>query len=361
MQLLPALNQGGVERGTLDIARALVEAGHDSIVVSAGGRLVEQLEAEGSAHLALDIGRKSFATFFKASALARLILQHRPDIVHVRSRLPAWVLRLALKRIPVFERPKVVSTLHGLNSVSKYSEVMTVADRIIAVSETCLNYWRSNYPNWDSANAVVIPRGIDVGQFNPLDPDIRAAVRLELGLEENSIGLLLPGRITRIKGHLALVEVLAQCVERGLPVKAFIVGEGKPGSGYIDEIKQRASELGVEQHLVWLGHRSDMQQIYAAVDVTLNLTSTGMESFGRTPVESIACGTPVVAWDWGAVGETMRNLCPEGLVKVGDIDSTVNKSMAAKHFSLQPVELSGYTLSEMIKATLATYQELLRR
>ena len=360
MQLLPALNQGGVERGTLDIGRALVEAGHDSLVVSAGGRLVEQLEAEGSTHLRLDTGRKSLATFFKAVALARLIRQHRPDIVHVRSRLPAWVLRLALKRIPIFERPKVVSTLHGLNSVSKYSEIMTVADRVIAVSKTCLDYWRSNYPKWDAANAVVIPRGIDVGQFKPLDQDARAAVRLELGLEENTIGLLLPGRITRIKGHLALIDVLAKCIERGLSVKAFIVGEGKPGSGYIDEIKQRASELGVERHLEWLGHRGDMQQIYAAVDVTLNLTSTGMESFGRTPVESIACGTPVVAWDWGAVGETMRNLCPEGLVKVGDIDSTVNKSMAAKQFSIQPVELSGYTLSEMIKATLATYQELLR-
>ena len=358
MQLLPALNQGGVERGTLDIARALVEAGHDSIVVSAGGRLVEQLEAEGSTHLALDIGRKSLATFFKAFALARLIRQHRPDIVHVRSRLPAWVLRLALKRIPVFERPKVVSTLHGLNSVSQYSEVMTVADRVIAVSETCLNYWRSNYPKWDSANAVVIPRGIDVGQFKPLDPDIRAAVRLELGLEENTIGLLLPGRITRIKGHLALIEVLAKCIERGLSVKAFIVGEGKPGSGYIDEIKQRASELGVERQLVWLGHRGDMQQIYAAVDVTLNLTSTGMESFGRTPVESIACGTPVVAWDWGAVGETMRVLCPDGLVAVGDIDRTVYCIQQRDEIRVASAERAGFTLEKMADSTLKTYKEL---
>ena len=358
MQLLPALNQGGVERGTLDMARALVEGGHHSIVVSAGGRLVEQLEAEGSTHLALDIGRKSLATFFKAFALARMIRQHRPDIVHVRSRLPAWVLRLALKRIPMSEHPKVVSTLHGLNSISKYSEVMTVADRVIAVSETCLNYWRSNYPKWDSTNAVVIPRGIDVGQFKPLDPDNRAAVRLELGLEENTIGLLLPGRITRIKGHLALMEVLEKCIERGLSVKAFIVGEGKLGSGYIDEIKQRASELGVERQLVWLGHRGDMQQIYAAVDVTLNLTSTGMESFGRTPVESIACGTPVVAWDWGAVGETMRKLCPGGLVAVGAIDSTVDCIQQKEKLKFAAVESAGYTLEKMTKATLKVYKNL---
>jgi hypothetical protein len=130
-QLVPELNSGGVERGTLEIARALVAAGHESVVISNGGRMVPQLEAEGT--------RKSFSSLWQIRPLRKIIQQEHSDILHVRSRIPAWLTHLALRKITEKDRPILVSTVHGLYSVSRYSEIMTRADRVIAVSESVVD------------------------------------------------------------------------------------------------------------------------------------------------------------------------------------------------------------------------------
>ncbi len=140
LQLLPALDSGGVERGTLEIARALVAAGHESVVLSKGGRLVEQLQREGSRHIARDLGRKSPATFLQYRALRRLFEAERFDIIHARSRLPAWVAWLAWRGMPANARPHFVTTVHGMHSVSRYSAIMCAAERVIAVSDTVRDY-----------------------------------------------------------------------------------------------------------------------------------------------------------------------------------------------------------------------------
>lgn len=346
MQLLPALNQGGVERGTLDVARALVESGHESIVVSAGGRLVDDLEGQGSEHHRLDIGRKSVLTVFKARALAKLITAHRPDIVHVRSRLPAWILKFALKQIPLGQRPRVVSTLHGMNSVSRYSKIMLEANQIIAVSNTCLEYWRNHYPDVDLSNAQVIYRGIDDGEFRPGDRTLRS----EFGITDEQILVLFPGRITQWKGHRDLIQIAKQAPNNYV---FWIVGEGKPGSRFESEIREAARDLPIQ----FLGHRADMAACYRAADVTLSLTTTTMESFGRAPVESLACGTPVIAYNHGAVGETLELAQPDGLVPVGDVHAVLRK------LSDLPtrIEPCGYfSLSSMLERTITAYSGLLR-
>ena len=117
MQLLPELNSGGVERGTLEIARALVSQGHQSLVVSNGGRLVPQLEADGSTHLQLPIHKKSLSSLWQIRPLRQLIRTHQPDIVHVRSRVPAWLTHFALRGIPAQQRPHLISTVHGFYSL----------------------------------------------------------------------------------------------------------------------------------------------------------------------------------------------------------------------------------------------------
>ena len=125
LQILPALHSGGVERGTLEIARALVAAGHRSIVVSNGGRLVEQLVREGSEHITMPVHRKSLTSLFQVRPFRRLLQELKPDIVHARSRVPAWIAWLALRRMSPASRPRFVTTVHGLNSVSAYSAIMT--------------------------------------------------------------------------------------------------------------------------------------------------------------------------------------------------------------------------------------------
>ena len=133
VQLLPALDSGGVERSTLEIAAALVAAGHRSIVVSAGGRLVAPLEAAGSEHVALAIGRKSPRAWLAMRALRAKLADWRPDIVHARSRLPAWLGWFALRGLPA-PRPHFVTTVHGLNSPGRYSGVMVRGERVVCVS-----------------------------------------------------------------------------------------------------------------------------------------------------------------------------------------------------------------------------------
>ena len=151
IQTLPALDAGGVERGTLEIARALVAAGHRSIVISNGGRLVKQLEAEGSEHITLPVHKKSLASLWQVTPFRQLLTDIQPDILHARSRVPAWIAWLAWRKLPAntlfqHHRPHFVTTVHGLYSVSPYSAIMTKGERVIAVSNTVQEYILKNYP-----------------------------------------------------------------------------------------------------------------------------------------------------------------------------------------------------------------------
>lgn len=163
MQLIPALHAGGAERTTLEVARALVAAGHHSVVISAGGRMVEQLEAEGSRHVTLDIGRKSLSTLMKAAPLRRWLRELRPDIVHVRSRVPAWLARWALRGLN--PAPHLVTSVHGMNSPGTYSAVMLRGERVIAVSQSVRDYILAHYPDMDAERIRVVPRGVDTAAF----------------------------------------------------------------------------------------------------------------------------------------------------------------------------------------------------
>ena len=142
LQLLPALDGGGVEQGTVDIARGLCEAGHHALVISAGGRMVDDLQHAGARHLTLDIGRKSPLTLRHVGSLARLLAREQVDILHLRSRMPAWVGYLAWRRVPESDRPRLVSTVHGFYSVSRYSAIMTRGERVICVSQAIRDYVR---------------------------------------------------------------------------------------------------------------------------------------------------------------------------------------------------------------------------
>jgi len=163
VQLIPRLHAGGAERSTLEIARALVQAGHRSVVISAGGRMVEQLEAEGSQHITLDVARKSLLTLGRLGQLRRLLRDIRPDIVHARSRLPAWLGWWAMKSLTPL--PHFVTTVHGLNSPGRYSSILLRGEKVIAVSQTLRDYVLSHYRWLESSRVRVIPRGIDAAAF----------------------------------------------------------------------------------------------------------------------------------------------------------------------------------------------------
>ena len=134
IQILPELNAGGVERGTLEVGKYLTEQGHESIVISNGGRLVEQLEAEGSRHITLPVHKKRLSSLKQVKILRRRFETEKPDILHLRSRLPAWLAYLAWRKMDPLTRPRLVTTVHGFYSVNAYSRIMTKGERVICVS-----------------------------------------------------------------------------------------------------------------------------------------------------------------------------------------------------------------------------------
>ena len=364
VQLLPALQSGGVERSTLEIAAALVRAGHRAVVVSAGGRLVQPLLEVGAEHLTLDIGRKSLLTLRHVVGLRRLFTELGADIVHARSRLPAWLGWYALRGMPPAMRPRFVTTVHGLNSPSRYSAVMTYGERVICVSQTVRDYVCTHYPHTDTARLRVIPRGVEIAQFpRRPQPDRRArtwAQTLVPSLPADAPLLLLPGRGTRLKGHADGLQLLAAVRAAGLPAWLWLPGAREPGrEAYIRLLEAEKARLGVADAVAFTEPPARIAEAYAASDLVLQL-SRKPEAFGRTVIEALAVGRPVLGWAHGGAGELLAELQPAGAVPPFDAQALAQQALALLHHRPAPPARLPYTLQAMQTATLNVYDELRR-
>ncbi|MFT3790211.1 MAG: glycosyltransferase [Rudaea sp.] len=363
VQLLPALAAGGVERSTLEIGAALAAAGHRSIAVSAGGRLVEKFVAQGSEHVALDIGRKSPATLRHVRTLRRLFAELKPDIVHARSRLPAWIGWHALRGMRG-ARPHFVTTVHGLNSPGRYSAILTRGERVICVSNTLREYVLRHYPRLEPARIAVIPRGIDPAEFprgHRADEAWRTRFFADFPQLAGGRLLTLPGRGTRLKGHRDAVELLAALRARDLDARLLLLGAREAGrEKYLEEVEALARERGVFDRLAITPPRGDVREVYAISDLVLQL-STQPESFGRTVVEALSLGRPVLGWAHGGVGELLAELYPRGGVAFGEFNAL--RERAIEFLSAPPpvAPLEKYRLADMQAATLALYARVAAR
>lgn len=361
LQLLPALEAGGAERSALEIARALVAEGHRSIVVSSGGRMVAQLVAEGSEHVTMPIGAKSLASIAQVPALRALIRRERPDIVHARSRMPAWIGWLALRGLK--PRPRFVTTAHGLNSTGRYSAIMARGERVICVSNTVRDYLLRNYRNTDPAKLVVIPRGIDPEDFPyGYQPDSfwHDLFFAEFAPLAGAPLLTLPGRGTRLKGHADAIGLVADLKARGIATRLLLLGARQAGrEAYIVELEQLAKSLGVADWVVISAQRDDARDIYAISALVLQL-SNKPESFGRTVIEALSLCRPVLGYDHGGVGELLTELYPTGRVLPGDRERLAERAAELLRAAPAISPLQSYRLVDMQTATLALYHELLR-
>lgn len=365
IQLLPALVSGGVERSTIEIAEALVRAGHRALVVSAGGRLLPALRATGAEHVALDIGRKSLLTLRHVGALRRLFAASGADIVHARSRLPAWLGWRALCGMAAADRPHFVTTVHGLNSPSRYSAIMARGERVICVSRTVRDYVLRHYPETDPGRLRVVPRGIDPALF-PRRASADRAARAHAAARHPQLAgdgplLLLPGRGTRLKGHADAVALLGALRAGGLDARLWMPGAREAGrERYVAELEAGAARAGLADALAITPPTAGIADAYAAADLVLQL-SRKPEAFGRTVIEALSVGRPVLGWDHGGVGELLRELQPPGAVAPFDAAALAD---AARTLLAQAPALPAtmpYTLAAMQAATLAVYAELDRR
>ncbi|MCG8671664.1 MAG: glycosyltransferase, partial [Pseudomonadales bacterium] len=282
IQILPALNAGGVERGTVEFARELVKKGHTSIVISNGGQLAKQLEAEGSQHIELPVHRKSLRSLLWVGKLRKTIEELAPDIVHVRSRIPAWMTYLALRKSPKAQRPGVVSTFHGLYSINAYSAIMGKADRVIAISDCVQDYITNNYAV-DPAIITRIFRGLDPSAFNAnacTQEWLNSFYEQYPHLNGKSV-ILMPGRLTRWKGQEAFIQMMSHLIKQSPDCHGVIVGEAESNKQhYLDELKDLQKQLNLQEHLTFTGHRSDIHALYGLAKVTCHM-SNKPEPFGR--------------------------------------------------------------------------------
>ena len=361
VQVLPALEAGGVERATLEITEALVGEGHRAVVVSRGGRMLPRLEAIGGEHITLDIGKKSPWTFRHVPALRRVFADADADIVHARSRLPAWLAWRALQGMQ-HPRPHFVTTAHGLNSPSRYSAIMTRGERVICVSKVVREYLSQHYPTTDPRCLRVIPRGIDVARF-PRVPLPDRTLRKHLSIDHPQLGgdgplLLLPGRGTRLKGHADAIELLGVLRASGLDARLWMPGALDPERlDYVAELRARARSMGIADAMAITAPTDEIADAYAACDVVLQL-SRKPEAFGRTVIEALSVGRPVLGWAHGGVGELLAELQPNGAVAPFDMAQLESRARALLAHPVIPAATMPYTLQAMQQATMDVYREL---
>jgi len=363
VQTLPALNMGGVERGTLEVARALAEAGHRSIVVADRGHLSERLVAEGSEHIDWPIGRKSPLTLRFVPRLRHLLIDEQVDILHSRSRLPAWISCLAWRSLPAASPTHFITTMHGAHSVNRYSRIMTRGEKVIAVSEFIRDHILENYPGTDPHRIVVIPRGIDGAQFPygylPPADWLSQWYEQHPALKDRQL-ITLPARLTRRKGHEDFVGIIAGLREQGMSVHGLIVGGRDPRRlAYADGIEARVRRLGLDNDISFLGHRDDLREIMAISSV-VTVLSQQPESFGRTALEALSLSIPVVGYAHGGTAEILRNIFPDGAVAPGDTGLATERIRELLQNPVTVPDTGMYSLAGMLDRTLDLYQACCR-
>lgn len=359
LQVLPALESGGVERGTLEVGKYLAAHGHRSMVMSAGGRLVEQLLREGSEHVGWDIGRKRLSTLRWVLRLRRFLLEKQVDILHVRSRMPAWVCYLAWKGMDPPTRPHLVTTVHGPYSVNAYSAVMTRGERVIVISEMIRKYVLQNYPQTDPDKLRLIYRGVDAAEFPYGYQPPAAWLQRWYAQHPETRGkrlLTLPARITRWKGQEDFIDVIARVKDKAPDVHGLVVGEAKDRKDqFLAELKAKAAALGVGDRLTFTGHRSDLREIMAISNIVFSLAREP-EAFGRTTVEALSLGVPVIGYDHGGVSEQLAQILPEGAIPLSVQDAAAK---TLEWLDAKPVVRNDnpFTLERMLNATMDVYRD----
>lgn len=369
LQVVPGLNSGGVERGTVEMVQAIKAVGGVPLVASSGGRMVKLVERAGGRHIQLPLNSKwPWTIWWNSLRLAAVIQREGVDLVHARSRAPAWSALWATRRTGV----RFVTTFHGIYGESGrfkrfYNSVMARGQRVIAVSQYVADHLLARY-RIDPSLVRVIPRGVDPQVF---DPDCalgsrmaRLADRWRLSLEDKIV--MLPGRLTAWKGGEVLIDALTRLSRRD--VRVVLVGgeQGRAGATLL----RLAEKLGVRERVCFAGDCDDMPAALALADVVV-APSVRPEAFGRTVIEAQAMRKPVIAADHGGAVETVEPGVtgwrvppdnPAALARmIDDVLDLPAEERAALGERACEAARSRFSTQAMQMATLNVYAELLNR
>ncbi|MFH0913649.1 MAG: GT4 family glycosyltransferase PelF [Candidatus Omnitrophota bacterium] len=356
LQILPELNVGGVETGTLDLARHLVKAQHKVVVVSGGGELVKDLESYGAIHYPLPVHKKSLLTMLMMiPKLVEIIQKEQIDIVHARSRVPAWIAYFACRRTQrVF-----ITTCHGYYKKHPFSNVMGWGKRVIVLSNVIARHMIDDFAT-PHERIRLIARSVDLEKFQYTSPEKKRK-------KEFNVGII--GRFTPIKGHLHFIKAMAK-VSRAIPrLKIWIVGDApRSKEAYKDQVQVLVKRLGLWHCTQFLGTQRDIPAVLAHLDL-LVLPTTTHEAFGRVIVEAQSCGVPVVASRVGGVIDIIDDQKTGLLVPPSDSQSIAEATMKifkdtelcrtlAENAYKKVKEF--YNVELMVKKTISVYEEAIK-
>ncbi len=372
LQILPRLETGGVERGTTEIAAALTQAGWHSVVVSGGGRLVHDLERGGTEHITMSVYSKNpFVMRKNADLLAKLIKEKNVDIVHARSRAPAWSAKWACEATGV----PFLTTFHGAYNIGpfkikkKYNKVMTDGVLTIAVSNFIKQHILDNYENVPAEKIRVIHRGADIERFDvtKVSQERLIALSKKWRIPEDMPVIMLPGRLTRWKGQLLMLEALSLMKHKD--VRCLFVGSDQGRKRYRRELERKAKKLGLTAVVHFVDHCSEMDVAYMLSDIVVS-ASTDPEAFGRVVPEAQAMGRIVVGPDHGGATETIKDKETGFLFKHGDAKDLAEKLDMALDMSAQDKKTMSqkavqsvrqeFSKASMCEKTLDVYREIMR-
>ena len=367
LQILPSLVNGGVESETVDTVKAITDAGGKAYVASAGGLLVEKIIANGGVHIELPLKTKSpLSVYCNISKLQKIIRDHQIQLVHARSRAPAWSAYYASKR----ENVPFVTTYHGAYGMKgwgkkKYNQVMLKGDRIMVPSQFITHHLKKNY-FFDQRKLRTVPSGIDTTYFDPITISAKQAAiqKKDWGAPAGNTILLMPGRLSRIKGCDVAIEALAALKKRNVS----LVFVGAVGNTYEQELATRAKELNLQDHVFFCPPSQNMPLTYAAADIIIS-ASRKPESFGRTIVEAQAMGKPIIATKHGGAVELISHERTGWLIQPEEpqkLARTLKKMMELSPKALEDITTHArdvvthtYTANIMGQKTIAVYRELL--
>jgi glycosyltransferase involved in cell wall biosynthesis len=369
LQLVPALNSGGVERGSLEISQALIKNKFISHIASNGGGLVKNLLLQGAIHHKLPLNKKNpWQALISFLGLKKILLDNEIDLIHARSRWPAWIGFYIARRNSI----PFITTFHGVYNFKSplkryYNSIMTRGEKVIAVSSFVRQHIIDNY-SIDANKIVVINRGVDLSIFAPEKVAevrvIQLAEKIRLRNFDKTI-IMLPGRITRWKGHHLLIEALAKLAKKDF--LCLLVGEEKKNSNYKNQLVKMIKQNNLEDRVIFTGGLSDMAAAYKLADIVVS-TSIEPEAFGRVAVEAQAMGRIVLATN---LGGSIDNIIDKktGFLFEPNVNSLVESLEKAMNLTFEEKQeiqkeainfvQNNFSIGQMMDKTLELYRNIL--
>lgn len=370
LQVLPSLVSGGVEKGTVEVSLRLKQELCNPLVASAGGSLVRILQENGIKHFRMPLtNRDPLSILYNAKTLAKYIKEKNIDIIHARSRAPAWSAYLASKLTGI----KFVTTFHGIYNISNifkkhYSSVMVKGEKIVAVSNFVKQYILKNYPVKEE-NIEVIYRGVDYNIFDPnlITKEKIIKLKEKYNVPANNLLILLPARMTEWKGHMILIEALKKI--KNLNFYCLMVGDLSKHPEFVKRVRNKIMEYKLQNKIQIFGHESNMFDLYAISDIVVS-PSIRPEAFGRTIIEAQAMEKLIIATNIGGAAETIKDNFSGYHVAENDAEKLSTKiAESISNFESDAIlqirkqardsVIEHFSLEKMLQKTLAIYSKLL--